>query len=227
MRTALITGGSAGFGLATARELGRRGWRVTITGRHPEALAAAREVIPGRATAIPGDVADQEHRARLSDAVGSALDLLVNNASELGPSPLPRLSDITADALRSIFDVNVVAPIALAGLLAQRLEDRNGIVVNLSSDAAVEAYPGWGGYGASKAALDQASAVLAAEHPDLIVYAFDPGDMRTAMHQRAFPGEDISDRPDPETVVPALMQLIEQRPASGRYSAASLLVGSK
>ena len=227
MRTALITGGSAGFGLATARELGRRGWRVTITGRHPEALAAVREVIPGRATAIPGDVADQEHRARLSDAVGSALDLLVNNASELGPSPLPRLSDITADALRSIFDVNVVAPIALAGLLAQRLEDRNGIVVNLSSDAAVEAYPGWGGYGASKAALDQASAVLAAEHPDLTVYAFDPGDMRTAMHQRAFPGEDISDRPDPETVVPALMQLIEQRPASGRYSAASLLVGSK
>ncbi len=227
MRTALITGGTAGFGLATACELGRRGWRVTITGRHPEALAAARAVIPGRATAIQGDVADQDHRALLSDAVGSGLDLLVNNASELGPSPLPRLSDITADALRSIFDVNVVAPIALAGLLAQRLEARNGIVVNLSSDAAVQAYPGWGGYGASKAALDQASAVMAAEHPDLTVYAFDPGDMRTAMHQRAFPGEDISDRPDPETVVPALMQLIEQRPASGRYSAASLLVGTK
>ncbi len=224
MRTALITGGSRGLGLAVARELGRRNWSLVVTGRDPDALAAARMAIPGHVVTLAGDVVDPAHRLQLSEAVGPHLDLLVNNASELGPSPLPRLADLSPDTFVNILNVNVVAPIALTALLANRLEARRGMVVNISSDAAVQAYPGWGGYGASKAALDQATAVLGVEHPDLAVYAFDPGDMRTDMHQRAFPGQDISDRPSPETVVPALMNLISQRPVDGRYTAASLLV---
>jgi NAD(P)-dependent dehydrogenase (short-subunit alcohol dehydrogenase family) len=176
------------------------------------------------ATWVAGDVTDPAHRAALRGAVGAAgrLDLLVNNASDLGPSPLPPLAGYPLDALRGVYETNVVAPLALIQLFLPDLRDSRGTILNVSSDAAVEAYEGWGGYGSAKAALDQLSAVLAAEEPDLRVYAADPGDMRTAMHQAAFPGEDISDRPEPETVVPALLQLLDQRPPSGRLRAAAL-----
>jgi NAD(P)-dependent dehydrogenase (short-subunit alcohol dehydrogenase family) len=157
-------------------------------------------------------------------AAGERLDLLVHNASELGPSPLPRLATYPLDALRRVYEVDVLAPVALTQLALPALQRAPApTVVVLSSDAAVEAYPGWGGYGPAKAALDHIAAVLAAEHPDLRVYAFDPGDMRTAMHQAAFPGEDISDRADPTTVAPALLRLLDDRPDSGRYRAADLL----
>jgi NAD(P)-dependent dehydrogenase (short-subunit alcohol dehydrogenase family) len=179
---------------------------------------------PEAVSAIPGDVADPAHRDRLADAVAGAggLDLLVNNASELGPSPLPALAAYPLDALERVFAVDVLAPVALFQRVARHLERRRGRVVNVSSDAAVEAYEGWGGYGSAKAALDQVTAVLAAEHPALRVYAFDPGDMATDMHRRAYPGEDISDRPSPERVVPALMRLMSRDLPSGRYRAADL-----
>jgi NAD(P)-dependent dehydrogenase (short-subunit alcohol dehydrogenase family) len=164
---------------------------------------------------VPGDVTDPRHRRELVGHIGS-LDLLVNNASALGPSPQPKLAAYPLDVFTEVYEANVVAPLALIQLALPKLA--NGIVVNVSSDAAVEAYEGWGGYGSSKAALDRLSAVLAVEHPDLRVYAFDPGDMRTDMHQAAFPGADISDRPEPETVVPALLRLIDERPPSGRYT---------
>ncbi len=166
---------------------------------------------------------DEEHRRQLAAAVGGELDLLINNASHLGPSPLQPVEGVTADELHAVFDTNVVSPLALTGLLIPALRRRNGIVVNISSDAAVEPYARWGPYGASKAALDHASAVLASEYPMLGVYAFDPGDMRTDMHQAAFPEEDISDRPPPESVVPALLRLLAMRPPSGRYVASDLL----
>jgi NAD(P)-dependent dehydrogenase (short-subunit alcohol dehydrogenase family) len=148
------------------------------------------------------------------------LDLLVNNASDLGPSPLPPLGRYPLDALRAVYETDVLAPLALIQLLLPQLRASSGVLLNVSSDAAVEPYPGWGGYGSAKAALDHVSAVLAVEEPDLRVYAVDPGDMRTDMHQAAFPGEDISDRPEPETAVPALLGLLDARPASGRYRAA-------
>jgi NAD(P)-dependent dehydrogenase (short-subunit alcohol dehydrogenase family) len=172
--------------------------------------------------AVRGDVADIAHRADLTTIVErlGRLDLLVNNASELGPSPLPMLADYPIDALRRVYETDVVAPLVLTQLLLPHVRRANGVVLNISSDAAVEPYPGWGGYGSAKAALDQLSAVLGAEEPDIRVYAVDPGDMRTDMHQAAFPGEDISDRPEPETVVPALLRLLDARPASGRYRAA-------
>jgi NAD(P)-dependent dehydrogenase (short-subunit alcohol dehydrogenase family) len=175
---------------------------------------------------VPGDVADPVHRAELATAVARAgrLDLIVNNASTLGPSPLPGLDRYPVDALEEVFRTNTLAPLALTQALLPYLAP-GGTVVNVTSDAAVEAYEGWGGYGASKAALDQISAVLGAEHPEIRVYAFDPGDMRTAMHQEAYPGEDISDRPEPETVVPGLLRLLEDAPPSGRYRASDLLVG--
>ncbi len=170
---------------------------------------------------IPGDVADQEHRAALVAAAAElgGIDLLVNNASVLGPSPQPRLADYPLDVLTHVFAVNTVAPIALVQLALPHLRERFGTIVNITSDAAVEPYEGWGGYGSSKAALEQAGKVLAAEEPTVHVYTFDPGDMRTRMHQEAFPGEDISDRPEPETVVPALRRLLSDRPDSGRYRA--------
>jgi NAD(P)-dependent dehydrogenase (short-subunit alcohol dehydrogenase family) len=150
------------------------------------------------------------------------LDLLVNNASRLGPSPQPYLRDYPLDELARVYDTDVIAPLALIQLLAAPLTAASGTIVNISSDAAVEAYPGWGGYGSAKAALDQLTSVLAAEEQPLRCYAFDPGDMRTDMHQQAFPGEDISDRPEPETVVPALLRLLAGRPPSGRYRASDL-----
>jgi NAD(P)-dependent dehydrogenase (short-subunit alcohol dehydrogenase family) len=178
-----------------------------------------------RIRAIPGDVADPAHRAELAAAVAEAgrLDLLVHNASELGPSHLPLLAEHPLDELERVYQVDVLAPLALTQLVLGHLRSSRGALVAVSSDAAVEAYPGWGGYGSAKAALDHLVAVLAVENPDLRIYSVDPGDMNTAMHQRAFPGEDISDRPGPETVVPALLRLARQDLPSGRYRAADLL----
>lgn len=219
--TALITGASAGFGLALARELVRRDWRVIGIGRRAERLEAARAELGAAFHAVPGDVTDAGHLARLAEAARSAgaLDLVVNNASRLGPSPLPRLTDHPLDELERVFRTNVLAPLAILRFALPLLR-AGGTVVDISSDAAVEPYEGWGGYGSSKAALDQLTAVLAVENPDIAIYAFDPGDMRTEMHQAAFPSEDISDRPEPATVVPALLRLIEQRPAGVRHTAA-------
>jgi NAD(P)-dependent dehydrogenase (short-subunit alcohol dehydrogenase family) len=223
--TALITGASQGLGHALAAALSERGWRLVVDGRDPDRLAAAVAALPHpeAVTAIPGDVADPDHRAALAEAVGPALDLLVNNASDLGPSPLPPLARLRPEELQRVLAVNTVAPLALVQLTLPELERAHGRVLDVSSDAAVEAYAGWGGYGASKAALDHLTAVLAVENPELRVYAVDPGDMATDMHQAAFPGEDISDRPAPETVVPFLLALIDGALPSGRYRAADLL----
>jgi NAD(P)-dependent dehydrogenase (short-subunit alcohol dehydrogenase family) len=223
--TALITGASRGLGLALTTVLSTRGWRLVIDGRDADRLRAATAALPrpDLVTALPGDVADPAHRAELAQAVGARLDLLVNNASDLGPSPLPRLADLRPTDLQRVLTVNVIAPLALFQSVLPALRAASGGVLDISSDAAVEAYEGWGGYGASKAALDQLTAVLAVEHPELRVHAVDPGDMATDMHQAAFPGEDISDRPAPETVVPALLALIDGDLPSGRYRASDLL----
>jgi NAD(P)-dependent dehydrogenase (short-subunit alcohol dehydrogenase family) len=218
--TAVVTGVSKGLGRALASALADRGWHVIGDARNPGPLAAE---LPG-VTVLAGDVTDPAHRAEIVAAVRAAgrLDLLVNNASDLGPSPLPSLADYPLDALRRVYETDVLAPVALIQALLPALRAARGTVLDISSDAAVEAYPYWGGYGPAKAALDHVSAVLAAEEPELAVYAVDPGDMRTDMHQAAFPGEDISDRPEPETVVPALLRLLDLRPPSGRYHAADL-----
>ncbi|HTU85928.1 MAG TPA: SDR family oxidoreductase [Solirubrobacteraceae bacterium] len=223
MPLAIITGSSRGLGLALARALAQRDWALVIDGRDPGALeCAAREL--GRVTevvALPGDVADDWHRGALLDAAGDHVDLLVNNASLLGPSPQPSLSRYPLEALQRVYEVNVLAPLALTQLALPRVPD-GGAIVNVTSDAAVEPYAGWGGYGSSKAALDQLTAILAQEHPTLRIYSVDPGDMRTDMHQAAFPGEDISDRPPPETSVPGLLTLVEGDLPSGRYLAREL-----
>ncbi|MGH3716242.1 MAG: SDR family oxidoreductase, partial [Micromonosporaceae bacterium] len=224
MPVALITGASAGLGLATARALAARDWTLIIDARGKANLELAAAALPGT-VAIAGDIADPVHRQELAAAVGRAgrLDLLVNNASLLGPSPQPALADYPYDELEQVYRVGVFGPLALTQLLLPALVASRGTVVNISSDAAVEAYQGWGGYGSAKAALDQLTRVLAAEQPELAVYAFDPGDMRTDMHQQAFPDEDISDRPEPDAVaVPGLLRLLDTRPASGRYRAAEL-----
>jgi NAD(P)-dependent dehydrogenase (short-subunit alcohol dehydrogenase family) len=221
IRTALITGGSRGLGRALARALTDSGWRVLIDGRDAARLAAAAREIG--AEAIAGDVADAGHRAALAGAVGPRLDLLVNNAGVLGPSPQPPLADYPLEALVEVYRVNTLAPLALLQTVLPALVRAGGRVINVSSDAAVEAYPGWGGYGSSKAALDQLSAVLGVEQSTLRVYAFDPGDMNTDLHQLAFPGEDISDRPGPESVVPAVLELVGRDLPSGRYRAAELI----
>ena len=213
----------AGFRARADRRTGRDGWTVIATGRDTDRLAATEDLDPAHLVTLRGDVREPEHQRALITAAdrSGGLDLLVHNASTLGPSPLPSVASLPPQELTRIFDVNVLAPLALTRLaLPLLLGSPQPALVSLSSDAAVEAYEGWGGYGSSKAALDQLMAVLAAEQPTLAVYAFDPGDMRTAMHQRAFPGEDISDRPEPETVVPALLDLLRERPASGRYRAA-------
>lgn len=224
-QTALITGASAGFGRALAAALVADRWRVIITARGRSRLDGVRAELGARfVTAICGDVTDAGHRAAIVAAVTKAghLDLVVNNASALGPSPMPHLDRYPPEELTRVLDTNVVAPVAVTAAVLPFLS-AGAAVVNISSDAAATPYAGWGGYGASKAALDQATAVLAVEHPELRVYAFDPGDMRTAMHQAAFPGEDISDRPEPETVVPALLRLLAERPPSGRYAASAFL----
>jgi NAD(P)-dependent dehydrogenase (short-subunit alcohol dehydrogenase family) len=225
-RTALITGASRGLGLALARRLARDGWTLIIDARGAEALEAARIELAelSRAIAIPGDVADEEHRRSLVEAVrdASGLDALVNNASILGPSPQPQLLGYPLDTLKEVYYVNTIAPLAL--IQAVRPELKSGArIVNVTSDAGVEPYQGWGGYGSSKAALEHLSAILAAENPSLRVYWVDPGDMRTQMHQEAFPGEDISDRPLPEESVPGLIELLEDDLPSGRYEARALI----
>jgi len=227
-RTAMITGASRGLGRALAAGLAREGFDLIIDAREAAALDAAADAVRaagGTVTAIPGDVTDPAHRAALRQAADAAgrLDLLVNNAGTLGASPLPALADYPPDELRAAFEVNVIAPLALIQLMLPLLRGSGGAVLNITSDAAVEAYTGWGGYGAAKAALEQASNVLAAEEPVLRVWWADPGDLRTDMHQAAFPGEDISDRPEPAAVVPAFVRLVTERLPSGRYRAAHLL----
>jgi NAD(P)-dependent dehydrogenase (short-subunit alcohol dehydrogenase family) len=225
MPVAIVTGGSRGLGRALAAGLAAGGWSVLIDGRDAAALAEAHTELSGAVVAVPGDVTEAGHRAELvaaTDRLGG-VDLLVNNAGILGPSPQPSLADYPLDALREVYEVNVFAPLALVQLALPALRARGGAVVNVTSDAAVEAYEGWGGYGSAKAAVEQASRVLAAEEPAVRVWWVDPGDLRTRMHQEAFPGEDISDRPLPETVVPGFLRLIAERPASGRVRLADLL----
>jgi len=226
MGVAIVTGASRGLGEALARGLAGRGWSLVLDARRAEALqAVADELAPlAKLVAIPGDVADARHRAALVAAAADlgGLDLLVNNASLLGPSPQPRLADYPLDVYEDVYRVNVVAPLALAQAALPLLRRSRGRIVNVTSDAAVEGYEGWGGYGSSKAALEQLSNVLAAEHPELRIYWVDPGDMRTQMHQEAFPGEDISDRPPPEESVPAVLRLVEGDLPSGRYRAREL-----
>jgi NAD(P)-dependent dehydrogenase (short-subunit alcohol dehydrogenase family) len=220
MPTGIVTGASRGLGLALARALDERGWRLVVDARGAEALAEATAGLRN-VTAVPGDVTDPEHRRALVDAAGDRIDLVVNNASLLGPSPQPALADYPLDTLRDVYEANVIAPLALLQLALPRMPD-GAAVLDITSDAGVESYEGWGGYGSSKAALEQLTAILAAEHPGLRIYWVDPGDMRTQMHQDAFPGEDISDRPPPEESVPGLLALIEGSLASGRYRAAEL-----
>jgi NAD(P)-dependent dehydrogenase (short-subunit alcohol dehydrogenase family) len=223
-RTALITGASKGLGRALAGALAAGGWRLVVDARNPGSLATEL----ADAVVVAGDITDPQHRDALASAVDELgrLDLLVNNASELGPSPLPALVQLPLAALRRIYETDVVAPLALVQALVPRLRDAGGVIINVSSDAAVEPYPGWGGYGSAKAALDQLSAVLGAEETGLRVYALDPGDMRTDLHQAAFPGEDINDRPEPASVIPALLRLLDTRPASGRYRATDWATGA-
>ena len=221
MPTGILTGASRGLGLALARALTDRGWRLVVDARGESDLERAWS---GVANVVPvaGDIADPQHRLELVEEAGDRIDLIVNNASVLGPSPLPPLARYPLDELRRVYDVNVAGPLALVQLALPRLASAARII-NVTSDAAVEPYEGWGGYGSSKAALEQVSAILAAEHPELLVYAVDPGDMRTRMHQDAFPGEDISDRPLPEESVPGFIELIEGDLPSGRYRARELV----
>jgi NAD(P)-dependent dehydrogenase (short-subunit alcohol dehydrogenase family) len=224
---AIVTGASRGFGRALTAALLDRGWTVVVDARRTAELDAAVSALKSpRLIAIAGDVTDPAHRAALIVAAIDAgpLRLLVNNASRLGPSPQPALADYLAADLREVYSVNVFAPLALIQAALPALSHNDGVIVNLTSDAAVEAYQGWGGYGSSKAALDHLSAILAAETAAVRVYAFDPGDMRTEMHQAAFPGEDISDRAEPESVVPAFLRLVDTRPTPGRYRASDLPV---
>jgi NAD(P)-dependent dehydrogenase (short-subunit alcohol dehydrogenase family) len=231
MATALVTGASRGLGRALAEQLARRGWTLVIDARDGRALADAEQVIlpsmaPGASlVAIAGDVSDSAHRRALVAAAErlGGLDLLVNNASTLGATPLPSLVAYPLEDLTRALDVNVVAPLALVQLAVPLLRtSTRGAVLNITSDASVEAYEGWGGYGSSKAALDHLSAVLAVEEPTIVVWAVDPGDMRTQMQQDAFPGEDISDRPPPSAVAPDLVRLVEGEFPSGRYRLSEL-----
>jgi NAD(P)-dependent dehydrogenase (short-subunit alcohol dehydrogenase family) len=219
MPVAVVTGGSRGLGLTLVRSLAADGWSVVTDARDAARLRAATAGLPG-VTALPGDVADPAHRRALVGAAarGGRIDVVVNNASALGPSPLPSLAEYPLDALTEIYAANVVAPLGIAQLALPHLAP-GGRIINITSDAAVEAYEGWGGYGSSKAALDQLTAVLAAERPDLRIYAVDPGDLRTEMHRAAFPGEDISDRPLPDVAVPGLRRLMDGDLPSGRYRA--------
>jgi NAD(P)-dependent dehydrogenase (short-subunit alcohol dehydrogenase family) len=224
-RTALITGASRGLGLALARALAEQGWNLVIDARGAEALEAARLALANqtRVIAIPGDVTNARHRNALAEAARElgGLDALVNNASFLGPSPQPALLDYPLEVLERVYRTNVIAPLALIQALRDQLKP-GACIMNITSDAGVEAYAGWGGYGSSKAALEQLSNILAAENLSLRIYWVDPGDMRTQMHQEAYPGEDISDRPLPEVSVPGLLELLRGTRLSGRYAARAL-----
>ena len=227
MKKALITGASRGLGRALAGGLAAAGYALVIDARDGQALAGAasaiRDSAPGAdVTALAGDITDPAHRLALR-AAAAEIDLLVNNAGTLGAAPLPALADYPPEELRAAFEANVIAPVALTQLFLPALRERGGAVLTITSDAAIEPYAGWGGYGAAKAALEQASNVLAAEETAIRVWWVDPGDLRTDMHQAAFPGEDISDRPLPESVVPAFVRLVTERPPSGRYRAAELV----
>jgi NAD(P)-dependent dehydrogenase (short-subunit alcohol dehydrogenase family) len=224
-RDAAALDAAAGAARAAAALGGRAADGPVVDSTVVDSTVVDSTVVGSTVTAVPGDVTDPAHRAALRTAADAAgrLDLLVNNAGTLGASPLPALADYPPDELRAAFEVNVIAPIALTQLMLPLLRAAGGAVLNITSDAAVEAYAGWGGYGAAKAALEQASNVLAAEELGLRVWWADPGDLRTDMHQLAFPGEDISDRPEPESVVPAFVRLITQRLPSGRYRAAHLM----
>ena len=226
MRTALITGASRGLGLALARQLASEGWQLVIDARGAEALEEARAMLAEhtRVVAIAGDVTDSGHRRELVKAAREfgGLDALVNNASFLGPSPQPVLLDYPLEVLERVYRTNVIAPLALVQAMSAVLKPE-ACVINVTSDAGVEAYEGWGGYGSSKAALEQLSNILAAENPAWHVYWVDPGDMRTQMHQEAFPSEDISDRPLPEESVPAFVELLRGVRPSGRYAARTVL----
>jgi NAD(P)-dependent dehydrogenase (short-subunit alcohol dehydrogenase family) len=220
MPTGIVTGASRGLGLALAKALDERGWRLIVDARGGDALDEATSGLKN-VTAIPGDVADPAHRRALVDAAGDRIDLIVNNASLLGPSPQPALADYPLETLREVYEANVIGPLGLLQLALPQMPD-GAAVLDITSDAGVEAYEGWGGYGSSKAALEQLTAILAAEHPGLRVYWVDPGDMNTQMQQDAFPGEDVSDRPPPEESVPGLLALIEGTLPSGRYQAREL-----
>jgi len=227
MPVAIVTGASRGFGRALARSLAVDGWSLVLDARRPQELEKARAEfasLGAEVIAISGNVNSADHRAAVIESAGGlgSLDLLVNNASTLGPSPLPSLETCGLEELRNVFEVNTLAPLALIQLALPLLKSSHGTVVSLTSDAAVEAYEGWGGYGSSKAALDHLHRVLAKEVTEVHFYTFDPGDMRTEMHQAAFPGEDISDRPEPESVVPAMGSLLGSGAPSGRYGASEL-----
>jgi NAD(P)-dependent dehydrogenase (short-subunit alcohol dehydrogenase family) len=225
-RTALITGASRGLGLALARELAHRRWSLIIDARGASALEAVRDELTPltRVVALVGDVTDRAHRRALVVAARAAggLDVIVNNASILGPSPQPCLMDYPLEVLEQVYRTNVVAPLGLIQAAQHDLKP-GARIINMTSDAGVQPYAGWGGYGSSKAALEQLSAILAAENPTFRVYWVDPGDMRTQMHQEAFPGEDISDRPLPETSVPGFMELIDGALPNGRYEARAIM----
>ena len=220
MPNAIVTGASRGLGLALSRALHDRGFGLVVDARGGAALERAWAGVEG-VVALEGDVADPWHRSALTVAAGDRIDLIVNNASQLGPSPQPPLRDYPLDELRRVYEVNVIAPLALVQAALPKLAG-GARIVNITSDAAEEPYEGWGGYGSSKAALDQWTRILAAEHPYWRVYTVDPGDMRTQMHQDAFPGEDISDRSPPEASVPGLLALVEGDLPSGRYRARDL-----
>ncbi|HEX4222775.1 MAG TPA: SDR family oxidoreductase [Pseudonocardiaceae bacterium] len=224
MSVAIITGSSRGLGFAMADGLSKAGWQLVVNGRDPATLAEATARLPGDVVALPGDITDPAHRAALVDTASElgSLDLLVNNAGVLGPSPRPTLAEYPLEELREVYEVNVLAPLALAQLALPLLRSSHGALVNISSDAAIEAYEGWGGYGSAKAAVEAFGRVLGAEEPLVSVWTVDPGDLRTRMHQEAFPGEDISDRPLPETVVPAFLRLLDRRPESGRIRLAEV-----
>jgi NAD(P)-dependent dehydrogenase (short-subunit alcohol dehydrogenase family) len=225
MSTAIVTGASRGLGRALAGALAARGWKLVLDARGERPLGEVAAALAGvtEVEAIAGSVGEEEHLARLAAAAGRLgdLEVVVNNASALGPSPQPRLADYPLEVLETVLRINALAPLRLIQLTLPVLSE-GARILNITSDAAIEAYEGWGGYGSSKAALEQLSNVLAAEHPGLRVYWVDPGDMNTAMQQEAFPGEDISDRPPPEESVPGLLALIEGDRPSGRYQARAL-----
>lgn len=227
MPIAIVTGASRGLGFALAEGLANAGWSLVIDARGAGPLAEARHTLERRTTvvALRGSITDTEHRSALVAAAADlgGLDLLINNAGVLGPTPLPALAEVSVAAYRDVLDVGAVAPLALTQLALPQLRARGGAVINVTSDAAVENYAGWGVYGSAKAALEQWSNILAAEEPDVSVWWVDPGDLRTRMHQEAFPDEDISDRPLPETAVPGFLKLLTDRPPSGRYRVGELL----